>query len=253
VVGPLSDSVGAIPPDPELMVRLNGAVQVGAGVLLAIGKFRRLAALALIASIVPTALAGHRFWGETDQAARTQQRMHFLKNLGLLGGLILAALATEGEPSLGWRAKHRVHELESAIALGRAASNSNVHRAARKSEARAQHARTTFGPSLRSHVDLDSHRTGAVETTAAELVPPAVRDGLRNASGAAMQALLNSSGTATDAVQQATSGVSKAVRQLEPLAESVTRTGLDVAGSHLTLGAQKASDTLSRFGDLATT
>ena len=67
-----------------------------------------LAALALIGSIVPTTYAGHRFWEETDEATRAEQRMHFFKNLGLLGGLLLAAMDTEGKPSLGWRAKRRI-------------------------------------------------------------------------------------------------------------------------------------------------
>ena len=47
-----------------MLVRVNGAVQVGAGVFLAIGKFRRPAAFALIGSIIPTTYAGHRFWEE---------------------------------------------------------------------------------------------------------------------------------------------------------------------------------------------
>ena len=60
-------------------------VQVGAGGLLALGKFRRLASWALVASVIPTTYAGHRFWEEVDEETRAQQRVHFLKNLGLLG------------------------------------------------------------------------------------------------------------------------------------------------------------------------
>ena len=94
--------------DTETMVRVNGAVQVVAGVLLAVGKFRRLACLALIGSIVPTTYAGHRFWEESDDATRKQQMMHFFKNVGLLGGLIFrAAVDTEGAPSLSWHTKAR--------------------------------------------------------------------------------------------------------------------------------------------------
>ena len=77
-----------LPEDTAKLIKFNGAVQVGAGVLLAIGKFRRLAAGALIASIVPTTYAGHRFWEESDDTTRAQQQVHFFKNLGLLGGLI---------------------------------------------------------------------------------------------------------------------------------------------------------------------
>jgi putative oxidoreductase len=107
VARPITEKVPILPPDAEKLVQINGAVMVGAGTLMALGKFRRLAALALIGSIIPTTYAGHRFWEEEDEATRAQQRIHFLKNLGLLGGLILEAFDTEGSPSLRWRATHR--------------------------------------------------------------------------------------------------------------------------------------------------
>lgn len=94
-----------LPSDPEQLVKINAAVQLVAGVLLALGRFPRLAATALAASLVPTTLAGHRFWEHDDPAQRAQQKIHFMKNTGLLGGLIIAMLDTEGAPSLGWRAK----------------------------------------------------------------------------------------------------------------------------------------------------
>ena len=104
---PIAEKVPFLPQDAEKLVQLNGAVMLAGGTLLAFGKFRRLAALALIGSILPTTYAGHRFWEEEDEATRAQQRVHFLKNLGLLGGLILAAVDTEGAPSLAWRVTHR--------------------------------------------------------------------------------------------------------------------------------------------------
>ena len=91
VTEPLTCVAPWLPEDPEFLVKVNGAVQVGAGVLLATGKLRRLASLTLIGSIIPTTYAGHRFWEEADDVRRAQQRVHFLKNLGLLGGLILQA------------------------------------------------------------------------------------------------------------------------------------------------------------------
>ena len=95
-----------LPDDPVTLVRLNGAVQVGAGVLFASGKLPRFSALVLAATLVPTTLAGHPFWEEDDPQAKRQQRIHFLKNLSMLGGLLLAALDTEGRPSVTWRATH---------------------------------------------------------------------------------------------------------------------------------------------------
>lgn len=92
-----------VPNDPELLVRANGATMVGGGALLATGHFPRLASLALIGSLVPTTYAGHPFWAETEPAARKTQRIQFLKNLGLLGGLLLASVDTEGKPGLAYR------------------------------------------------------------------------------------------------------------------------------------------------------
>jgi uncharacterized membrane protein YphA (DoxX/SURF4 family) len=79
-------------------------------VLLAIGKFPRVAALALAATLVPTTAAAHRFWEVDDEATRAQQTVHFLKNASILGGLVLAALDTEGRPSVFWRAKRTAGE-----------------------------------------------------------------------------------------------------------------------------------------------
>lgn len=104
VVGELTDKVPGIS-NTRQVVQVDGAVKVIAGTLLACGKLPRLSALALAASLVPTTLAGHRFWEKQDPAARTADRLHFSKNAGLLGGLLLAAVDTHGKPSLAWRAR----------------------------------------------------------------------------------------------------------------------------------------------------
>jgi uncharacterized membrane protein YphA (DoxX/SURF4 family) len=91
--------------DTKRIVQGDAAVKVLAGGMLAMGKLPRLSAVALAASLVPTTLAGHSFWAETDPAKRTQQRLHFTKNVGMLGGLLIAAVDTAGKPSLAWRAR----------------------------------------------------------------------------------------------------------------------------------------------------
>src|SRR5580700_3719402 len=230
VTEPLDDNVGRIPLDPETLVRINGAVQIGAGVLLATGRFRRLASLALIGSIIPTTYAGHRFWEETDPVTRAQQKVHFLKNLGLLGGLILAAFDTEGEPSLGWRAKRQARELETAIGVGRAkarharknASATNLVglKAGKRAIRQGRAARRRAGEHLRAGLDL-----------AHEAAPDP--EDLRHARDGVADAVRDSSGTASNAVQQAASLVSDAVRQLEPLARDATQAGLDAIAPYL--------------------
>ena len=94
-----------VPRDVEQWVKIDAGVKVGAGLLFALGRVPRLSALLLAGSTVPTTLAGHRFWEHTDPKERFGQLSHFLKNLGLLGGLLLAAVDTEGKPSVGYRAR----------------------------------------------------------------------------------------------------------------------------------------------------
>src|SRR4051812_38312562 len=76
-----------IPRDVEQWVKIDAGVKVGAGLLLSLGRLPRLSAAALAVSLVPTTLAGHRFWEHDDSAQRSGQLIHFLKNLGLFGGL----------------------------------------------------------------------------------------------------------------------------------------------------------------------
>jgi uncharacterized membrane protein YphA (DoxX/SURF4 family) len=97
-----------LPTDTRTLVRINGIVQVAGGLLLATRWGRRPAAAALAASLVPTTFAGHPFWTHDDPAQRRGQEIHFMKNVGLFGGLLLAAGDTEGRPGLRWRAARMV-------------------------------------------------------------------------------------------------------------------------------------------------
>jgi putative oxidoreductase len=97
-----------IPKDDVTLIRINAGVQILAGLGLATGRAPRLSSLALAASVLPTTLAGHPFWQEKDKGARAQQMTHFFKNVSMLGGLVLAALDTEGKPGVAWRAQHAV-------------------------------------------------------------------------------------------------------------------------------------------------
>ncbi|MFJ4551371.1 DoxX family protein [Streptomyces sp. NPDC088817] len=119
VVRPITERVAALPDRTEQVVRLSGGVQVVAGVLLGLGWFPRLSAAALAGTLVPTTIAGHRFWEAEDDTSRAQQRIHFLKNLSMLGGLLIAADDTGSGPSLLWRGRHTAHELQREARLVR--------------------------------------------------------------------------------------------------------------------------------------
>ncbi len=102
-----------LPTDTVKLIKINGAVQVVAGAALALGVFPRVAALVLAGSLVPTTAAGHAFWDEEDPAARNAQRIQFLKNTAMFGGLLLAAADTGGRPSVRWRTRRAVaHTVE---------------------------------------------------------------------------------------------------------------------------------------------
>jgi putative oxidoreductase len=117
VVRPIAERVSAVPAKTDDAVRLNGAVQMVAGSLLALGRWPRLSALAIAATLVPTTLAGHRFWEEEEEGNAAQQRIHFLKNLSMFGGLLIAAADTAGKPSLAWRTRHAAKTARREAAL----------------------------------------------------------------------------------------------------------------------------------------
>jgi putative oxidoreductase len=127
LVEKVAPTVG-LPNDPELLVRANGVAMMSAGTLLALGRLPRIASGVLAATIVPTTAVAHAFWNESDPEVRARQKEQFLKNLALLGGLLLAAVDTEGKPGLAYRA-HLV--------------NASAHRAARTTRREARHAART--------------------------------------------------------------------------------------------------------------
>lgn len=95
----------------EQLIRIDGAAKALGGVALGTGTFPRLAAVGLAASLVPTTLAGHRFWEDTDPAKRKANQLQFVKNAAIVGGVLLATVDTAGQPSVGWRARRLARSL----------------------------------------------------------------------------------------------------------------------------------------------
>ncbi|MEH3033784.1 MAG: DoxX family protein [Aeromicrobium erythreum] len=108
---PVADQLGkqGYSVSPENLVRINGAVHVVAGAALATGRFPRLSAFVLAGTLAPTTAVGHQFWNETDPGARQNQTIHFLKNLSMIGGLLMSTLDPDPhKKALPRRAKDRV-------------------------------------------------------------------------------------------------------------------------------------------------
>jgi putative oxidoreductase len=129
-----------LPRDVEQWVKIDAGIKVGAGALFALNRFPRLSALLLATSTVPTTLAGHRFWEHTDPKERFAQLSHFLKNLGLLGGLLIAAVDTEGRPSVGYRARRAARRATESTEKSVAEAHKRAAKAQQKTEKRLKKA-----------------------------------------------------------------------------------------------------------------
>ena len=112
----LPDPVGSvIPSDPQTFARINAAVQIGGGLLLATGKAPRVASAALAFTVLPANLGAHMFWSESDPQLKTEKRKEFMTDLSLLGGLMIASADTAGKPSLGWRGRRAAERLSERV------------------------------------------------------------------------------------------------------------------------------------------
>jgi putative oxidoreductase len=76
-------------PFPTLLRRLCALIVLVAAILVALGAWADVAALVLAALLLWVTWAMHPFWREHDPQARMGQYVHFLKNLGLVGGALV--------------------------------------------------------------------------------------------------------------------------------------------------------------------
>jgi putative oxidoreductase len=166
-----------LPTDPETLVKVNGAVHVAGGLLLATGHFTRPAAALLAATVVPSTVAAHPFWTESDPQRRADQQVQFAKNLGLLGGLLYAAVDRGGRPSRAWRARHAGR---TAKVLGASAGLSGATVARR-----ASHTARRAGDAVSDTVGNAAWRASTAASTAGRSVRRSARTARREAKLAA--------------------------------------------------------------------
>jgi putative oxidoreductase len=82
-----------------LLMLCARTIEVVGGLSLAFGIYPRLAAVALVAFLVPSTVIGHAFWQVDGTASYTVQLINFLKNTAMVGGLLFVA-ATPSQPIL---------------------------------------------------------------------------------------------------------------------------------------------------------
>ena len=100
-------------PVPAVAAALAVAIEIILGFALATGAFARPVALLLAAYTVLTALIGHHFWTMTGAAA-AGNLIHFDKNLGIAGGLLLVYLVGAGRYSIDAKMRRSVAQAQTA-------------------------------------------------------------------------------------------------------------------------------------------
>ena len=86
-------------PMPEVMVYIAILIEVGGAILLIVGWKARWAALVLAVFTLIATFMAHRFW-DVDAAQYANQMNHFLKNMGIIGGMLFIAACGPGSLSV---------------------------------------------------------------------------------------------------------------------------------------------------------
>jgi putative oxidoreductase len=105
-------------PKPDLAVKATGAVLIASGTSILLGIKPKLGAMAIIGFLAGVSPIMHDFWKQEEPEQRTNDMVHFTKNLALAGGAMALIGVEEPWPaSLGKRKPmHRVKRLLREVA-----------------------------------------------------------------------------------------------------------------------------------------
>jgi uncharacterized membrane protein YphA (DoxX/SURF4 family) len=224
---------GKVPSDPETAARINAAVQVGGGLLLATGKMPRIASAALAFTVIPGSLGAHLFWTETDPERKAQKRRDLLTDLSLLGGLLIASADTAGKPSLGWRGRQAAGRISEAVsaALPLDGSDGTV-------------LDSELGERIAHGLHIGAERGRELASTAVEKSEPLV-EAARKRGGE----LISTAGEKSVPVVKAAR--ERAQKRGHQLAETVRERGAELAETARERGADYGERALERGAELA--
>jgi putative oxidoreductase len=89
-------------PAPEILVWVAIVIEIGGGLLLLIGWKTRWVSWLLIAFVAVATFMAHRFWA-VDAAQYANQLNAFLKNIAVIGGLLMFVAHGPGSASVDKR------------------------------------------------------------------------------------------------------------------------------------------------------
>ena len=90
----------------NVLLPIAAAVEVLGGLSLLLGLRARVGALVLFLFLIPATLIFHNFWAHSG-AEQANQMMHFMKNVAIMGGLLMVVglgsgpLSLDGRPRAG--------------------------------------------------------------------------------------------------------------------------------------------------------
>lgn len=86
-------------PMTQVLLGLTILIELGGGLLIAVGWYARWAALAIFLFLIPVTLVFHGFWA-FEGMERNMQRIQFMKNLAIMGGMLYIAAFGSGRYSI---------------------------------------------------------------------------------------------------------------------------------------------------------
>jgi putative oxidoreductase len=89
-------------PMPQVLLVLTILLELGGGLLLVLGWKARWVAIAFFLWLIPTTLLFHPFWGIPADQVQNQMN-NFLKNVSIMGGMLLLFAAGPGAYSVDKR------------------------------------------------------------------------------------------------------------------------------------------------------
>ena len=90
-------------PWPHVLVPLAGVMALAGGLSVLMGFHTRAGAWLLVGFLVPVTLMMHNFWAVPDPHMAEMQRIMFMKNVSILGGILLLGYFGGGPLSLDQR------------------------------------------------------------------------------------------------------------------------------------------------------
>jgi uncharacterized membrane protein YphA (DoxX/SURF4 family) len=234
----LPDAVSSsIPSDPQTFAQINAAVQIGGGLLLATGKMPRVASAALALTVLPANLGTHMFWNETDPRRKAEMRQAFLKDVSLLGGLMIASADTAGKPSLGWRGRRAAERLSERVSSALPGSQDTLD--------------TDFGElgeKIVHGLQVGAERGRELASTAAERSAPYAEAALERGRELASTAAERSAPLAKKARKRGEELASAAADKSAPLAKKARKRGEKLADTARARGVEFAESARGRVG-----